>query len=37
VNDAAPAATAPSVSDAFAVPDNLRTNAGDVPEHVTAF
>ena len=37
VNDASPAAIAPSVSDAFVVPDHLRTNARDVPEHVTAF
>jgi hypothetical protein len=37
VNDAAPAAMAPSSSDAFVVPDYLRTNAGEVPEHVTAF
>ena len=37
VSDAAPAAMAPPSSDAFAVPENLRTNARDVPEHVTAF
>ena len=37
VSDAAPAAMAPSSSDAFVVPENLRTNARDVPEHVTAF
>lgn len=37
VDDAAPAAMAPSRSDAFVVPENLRTNARDVPEHVTAF
>jgi hypothetical protein len=37
VNDAAPATVAPSASDAFVVPENLRTNARDVPEHVTAF
>ena len=37
VNDAAPAIVAPSPSRAFAVPDNLRTNAGEVPEHVNAF
>jgi hypothetical protein len=35
--DAAPAAMAPASPDAFAVPENLRTNARDVPEHVTAF
>ena len=37
VSDIAPAATAASPSDAFAVPENLRTNARDVPEHVSAF
>ena len=37
VNDAAPAIVAPSPSGAFAVPDNLRTNAGEVPEPVNAF
>jgi len=37
VNDAAPATMAPSPSDTFVVPEHLRTNARDVPEHVTAF
>ena len=37
VSDAAPAVTAPPPSGAFAVPENLRTNAGEVPEHVSAF
>jgi hypothetical protein len=37
VSDATPAAMAPASSDAFVVPENLRTNARDVPEHVTAF
>ncbi len=37
VSDAAPAVTAPPASSAFAVPENLRTNAGEVPEHVSAF
>jgi hypothetical protein len=36
-NEAAPATVAPSSSDAFVVPENLRTNARDVPEHVSAF
>ena len=36
-NDAPPAAAATPTSGAFAVPEHLRTNAGDVPEHVTAF
>jgi hypothetical protein len=36
-NDATPAAMAPSSPDAFAVPEHLRANARDVPEHVTAF
>ena len=35
-NDATPAAVAPPSSDAFAVPENLRTNARDVPEHVAS-
>lgn len=37
VNEATPAAMAPSPSGAFAVPEHLRPNAGDVTEHVTAF
>lgn len=37
VNDATPAALAPSPSDTFVVPEHLRTNAREVPEHVTAF
>jgi hypothetical protein len=37
VSDAMPAAMAPSTSDAFVVPENLRTTSRDVPEHVTAF
>ena len=36
-NDAAPAAMAPSPSDTFVVPEHLRTNAREVPEHVSAF
>ena len=36
-NDAAPAVTSPSPSRTFAVPEHLRTNAGEVPEHVSAF
>jgi len=35
--DAAPAAMAPAPSATFVVPEHLRTNARDVPEHVTAF
>ena len=34
-NDAAPAVTSPS--SAFVVPEQLRANAGEVPEHVSAF
>ena len=37
VMDAAPSVMAPSPSGAFAIPENLRTNAGEVPEHVRAF
>ena len=36
-NDSPPAAAATPTSSAFAVPEHLRTNAGDVPEHVNAF
>ena len=37
VNDAAPAAMSPPPSDTFVVPEHLRTNAREVPEHVNAF
>ena len=37
VNDAVPAAMAPSPSDTSVVPEHLRTNAREVPEQVTAF
>lgn len=37
VSDAPPAAAGAPTSGAFAVPEHLRTNASDVPEHVNAF
>ncbi|MEO8755737.1 MAG: hypothetical protein ABI624_23990 [Casimicrobiaceae bacterium] len=37
VSATAPATAAPAQSGAFAVPDNLRTNSGEVPAHVSAF
>ena len=37
VTPAAATASSPSPSDAFAVPEHLRTNTRDVPEHVDAF
>ena len=37
LNEVAPAVRAGSPSDRFVLPDHLRTNTGEVPEHVTAF
>jgi hypothetical protein len=37
VSETVPAAASPAQSGAFVVPDNLRTNSGEVPAHVSAF